>query len=56
MSLSRLLRTLAEKRRLTAALKARLILREKRSDAARRGHSTEWKRRSDECRAMFGGN
>tara|TARA_R110000772_G_scaffold89304_2_gene185132 strand:+ start:16735 stop:16899 length:165 start_codon:yes stop_codon:yes gene_type:complete len=36
-------------------LRNRRIVRQARSDAARRGVNTEWKKRGDLCRKQFGG-
>ena len=45
---------LREKLRLHRALKARKAITKARSDAAKRGVSTEWRKRGQKCRETFG--
>jgi hypothetical protein len=51
----RLFRLYMLKREIAASLRARKQVRNARSEAARRGFSTEVRNRAKACRAMFGG-
>lgn len=53
MNLSKIARCWLLKRELNRALAARRIARERRSEAARKGHSNELRRRAAKCRETF---
>ena len=55
MTLPRIIAIARYRIALALSLRKRRIVRAARSDAARRGHSAQWKRRGDACRRMFGG-
>lgn len=48
------LRTWLLRRELDASLRQRRLIRAARSEAAKRGQSTEWKHRAEQCRRVFG--
>lgn len=52
--IARLLRNLRLKREISRSIKARRVIRLARAEAARRGLSTEIKRRAEKARQMFG--
>lgn len=54
MTLPRIIAIARFRLALALSLRKRRIVRAARSDAARRGHSAQWKRRGDACRRMFG--
>lgn len=51
--MTRFFHILLEKHRLSRSLKARKAITKARSDAAKRGVSTQWKKRGEACRRVF---